>query len=225
MRTVFVTGGTGYVGRRVIPLLLSRGHHVRALVRRGSQNKAPRGCEVIVGDPLERATFAPAIAPADTFLQLVGVPHPSPAKAREFVDIDLRSARESVEAARSASIDHFVYVSVAQPAPVMKAFQAARAEAERALAASGLRHTILRPWYVLGPGHRWPYVLQPLYWLLETLPPTRDSARRLGLVTIDQMVGAIVEAIENPPAQSRIVEAPAIRTRGSHSRTSTPCAG
>ena len=62
-----------------------------------------------------------------------------------------------------------------------------------------LSATILRPWYVVGPGHRWPVVLTPLYSLARKLPWTRDGARRLGLVTQSQMIGALVEAIEHPP--------------------------
>jgi len=211
---VFITGATGYLGRHVADALLTRGHAVRALVRYGSTAKAPAGCEIIVGDPFDRRTFTRAVSPGDTFLQLVGVPRPSPAKARQFVQIDLRSAGESIRAARAASAAHFVYVSVAQPAPVMRAYQAARREAEIALEASGLRHTILRPWYVLGPGHRWPAVLLPFYWAMERVPSTRDTARRLGLVTLPQMVKAIVHAIENPPERSRVIEVPQIRTVG-----------
>ena len=210
-RHVFVAGGTGYIGRHLLPVLLSRGHSVRALVRQGSETKAPSGCEVVGGDPFDRRTFAGAIAPCDTFLQLVGVPHPSPSKARQFVEIDLRSAVESIEAARERGLAHFVYVSVAQPAPLMQAFQNARREAERVLIASGLTRTILRPWYVLGPGHRWPYLLIPVYCLLERMPSTRASAQRLGLLTLSQMVTALVDAIEHPPDRERIVEVPQIR--------------
>ena len=208
---VFVAGGTGYLGRHVIPVLLARGHRVRALVRHGSEAKAPRSCEIVVGDPFDRATFAHAIAPSDTFLQLVGVSHPSPSKARQFIDIDLRSALESIAAARENGVGHFVYVSVAQPAPVMQAYQRARHEAERALEASGLPRTILRPWYVLGPGHRWPYLIVPIYWLLERLPSTRNAAQRLGLVRLSQMVRALVDAIEHPADEVRIVGVPEIR--------------
>jgi hypothetical protein len=64
---------------------------------------------------------------------------------------------------------------------------------------------------VLGPGHRWPFLLLPGYWLLERLPPTRDGARRLGLVTLAQMVRALVFAIENPPETLRVLEVPEIR--------------
>jgi len=78
---------------------------------------------------------------------------------------------------------------------------------------AGLTATIIRPWYVLGPGHWWPKALVPLYKLLEAIPATRAGALRLGLVTIDQMVAAIVHAAENPPppGQQRIVDVAAIR--------------
>ena len=208
---VFVAGGTGYLGRHVLPVLLARGHRVHALARRGSEAKVTLGCEPVVGNPFDRGTFTHRIAPADTFLQLVGVPHPSPAKARQFIDIDLRSALESIAAAKESGIAHFVYVSVAQPAPIMRAYQHARHEAERALGASGLPRTIVRPWYVLGPGYRWPYLIVPMYWVLERLPSTREAARRLGLVTVSQMVNALVDAIEHPPETERILEVPEIR--------------
>jgi uncharacterized protein YbjT (DUF2867 family) len=208
---VFIAGGTGYIGRHLIPVLLDRGHRVRALVRPGSESKAPRGAEVVSGNPFDQSTFTGQIAPSDTFVQLVGVPHPSPSKARQFVEIDLRSALQSIEAARLAGISHFIYMSVAQPAPVMKAYQAVRAQVEDALRSSGLAHTIVRPWYVLGPGHRWPYALVPMYWILEHVPATRDSARRLGLVTLPQMIATLVHAVETP-SSARIIDVPGIRS-------------
>ncbi len=57
-RFVFVTGGTGYIGRRATLALLANGHRVRALARPGSQHKLPAGCEVALGNALDCATFA-----------------------------------------------------------------------------------------------------------------------------------------------------------------------
>lgn len=208
---VFVTGGTGYLGRHLLPALVARNHRVRVLVRAGSERRLPAGADQVTGDALDRRSFGHFIPPCDTFVQLVGTPRPSPAKAREFRDIDLASVRESVAAAVEAGIRHFIYVSVAQPAPIMEAYVATRAEAERLIRASGLSATILRPWYVLGPGHRWPYTLLPFYWLCEWLPPTREGARRLGLVTIHQMIHALVRAVEHPATGVRLVTVPDIR--------------
>ncbi len=118
---------------------------MRALVRPGSEGKLPPGVEPVFGDPLDRGSFASAVSPADTFVQLVGVPHPSPTKAELFRTIDLASALASISAARDARVAHFVYVSVAHPAPAMAAYWKTREEAEAALAASGMNATVLRP--------------------------------------------------------------------------------
>ena len=210
-RCVFITGSTGYVGRPLVDELLRRGHQVRALTRAGSESKLPSGCRVVLGNALDGKSYAANIQPADTFVQLVGVAHPSPAKAAEFRSIDFASASGAIKAASGAGIQHFVYLSVAHPAPMMKAYIEVRSECEALLRQSGMNATILRPWYVLGPGHRWPYALLPMYWLMERLPSTREGARRLGLVTLAQMKWALVDAVENPSRGVRIVEVPEIR--------------
>jgi len=211
---VFVAGGTGYVGRPLIARLRERGHNVRALVRPGSERKLPAGCTPVGGDALHAESYAAAIAPADTFVQLVGVAHPSPAKAAQFRTIDFVSASGAFRGAKQANVQHFVYLSVAHPAPVMKAYVQVRSECEAALRETGMNATILRPWYVLGPGHRWPYALLPMYWLMELLPATRTGAQRLGLVTLAQMVNALVTAVENPCRGVHIVEVPEMRKAG-----------
>lgn len=214
---VFVTGATGYIGRACIPALLSRGHSVRALARPSSRARVPAGADVVEGDALDAVTFARSITRGSTFLQLVGTPSPSPTKAAEFERVDLGSLRASLHAARSAGVAHFVYLSVAQPAPVMKAYVSARARGEAMIRESGLRHTMLRPWYVIGPGHYWPRAISPLYALLRAIPATRAGARRLGLITLAQMVAGIVHAVEHPPAAgdgSRVVEVPELVTPG-----------
>src|SRR5436309_1543052 len=113
---IFITGSTGYMGSRLTALLLARGHYVRALTRVSSVQKLPVGCHPVIGAALSE-DYASHVAPADTFVQLVGVSHPSPAKAEQFRTIDLRSLRAAVNVARNTAIKHFVYVSVAHPAP------------------------------------------------------------------------------------------------------------
>ena len=211
-RCVFIAGGSGYMGQRLIPRLLERGHAVRALVRAGSEKKLPAGCVPVLGNALDGTSYAAQISPADTFVQLVGVAHPSPAKAAEFRSIDLVAGLGAVAAAKAAGIRHFVYLSVAHPAPMMQAYIAVRSECEAAIEAAGLNATILRPWYVLGPGHWWPYLLLPMYKLAELLPQTRAGAQRLGLVTLEQMTRALTAAVENPVEGISIRSVPDIRS-------------
>jgi len=217
--SAFVIGGTGYLGRPLLEALLARGHEVKALVRDGSEGKLPAGCQAVIGNALEGSSYADQVRPADTLVQLVGVAHPNPSKAAEFRRVDLAAARGAVLAALKSGVQHMVYVSVAHPAPVMKAYIAVRTECEAMMRESGMNATILRPWYVLGPGHRWPYALIPMYWLLECLPKTQAGARRLGLVKREQMVRALVSAVENPCRGIRIVEVPEIRSASGFSRT------
>jgi uncharacterized protein YbjT (DUF2867 family) len=209
-QNVFLTGGTGYMGSRLIPMLLARGHEVRALTRIPSVAKLPPGCHPGFGSAVSGG-YDSHIPQECTFVHLVGVSHPSPAKAEQFRTVDLAALRVSVAAAVKAQSRHFVFVSVAHPAPAMKAYIAVREECEQIIQESGLNATILRPWYVLGPGHRWPYLLLPMYWLTERIPATRASALRLGLVTLPQMLNALVAAVENPCQGIMIVDVPAIR--------------
>ena len=209
--TVLLTGGTGYIGRRLIPELVTRGHSVRAIVRAGSEGKVPPCAEVVVGDVRSRESVAPHVARDGVVVHLVGTPHPSPSKAAEFEALDYVAAHECIAAAKTSGARHFVYVSVAHPAPVMRAYIGVRMRVEGELRDSGLPSTILRPWYVLGPGHRWPYALIPMYWLLGALPSTRESARRLGLVSIDNMVATLAWAVDTARHESRELNVPDIR--------------
>jgi uncharacterized protein YbjT (DUF2867 family) len=222
----FLSGGTGYIGLRLIRLLLDRGHSVAAVARSQSARKLPAGCTVVRGNALAASSYVDSVPPADTFVHLLGVSHPAPWKEDEFRAVDLASVKASVTAARAGGVKNFVYVSVAQPAPVMKAYIRVRAECERIIGDAGFNTTIVRPWYVLGPGHRWPVVLIPLYRLFEKLPGTRQTATRLGLVTIEEMIRALAWAAENPAAGSRIISVPEIRSvrlpRGGDGGAATP---
>jgi uncharacterized protein YbjT (DUF2867 family) len=208
---VFVTGASGYMGRCLAPELIRRDHQMTALVRQGSERKAPAGCDVVVGDALDAASYRERVPKGCVFVHLVGVAHPSPTKGAEFRAIDLVSIRAAVDAAKFAEVRHFVYVSVAHPAPVMKDYIAVRTEGEALIRSAGLNATILRPWYVLGPGHWWPVALKPVYWLMEQLPSSRESARRLGLVTLAQMVNALANAVDRPGDGVRVVDVPGIK--------------
>jgi uncharacterized protein YbjT (DUF2867 family) len=212
-QTVFISGATGYIGRALIPRILEHGHEVHALVRAGSERKLPAGCHPVSGDALDSTTFAARVPQGCIYVHLVGVPRPAPWKGRQFRAVDLPSINASVVAALVTRASHFVYVSVAHPAPIMKAYIEVRKEGEAIIRSAGLNASILRPWYVLGPSHRWPLGLLPIYRLFDWLPSTREASQRLGLVTIEEMTAALLWAIEHPAIGIRVLGVPEIRRR------------
>ena len=211
MANVFISGATGYMGHALASELLRRGHLVRALVRPGSEKKVAPGCRLVHGNALDSRTYVRALARTDTLVQLVGTPKPNPFKGEQFRKIDRVAGLEAVRAAAQAGVQHFVYVSVAHPAPMMKDYIAVRAEVEGAIVDAGLNATVLRPWYVLGPGHWWAYALLPIYKAAERVPSVADGAQRLGLITLREMIAALAYAVEQPARGVRVIGVPEIR--------------
>src|SRR5262249_33071546 len=119
---IAITGASGYLGRHLTTGLLGRGHQVRALVRPGKAQRVAPGAESVELDPFDVNELAPALQGCNTVVHLIGTPHPNPSKAAEFLRVDLASARVCIAAAArcAPALPHFVYVSVAHPAPVME---------------------------------------------------------------------------------------------------------
>lgn len=208
MQPIFITGGTGYLGRRLITELLRLGHPVTALVRKGSERRLPAGAQPVIAHPFDASSFSSLVPANCVYIQLLGTPHPSPRKKALFYSVDLASARASAEAAIQAGAAHILYVSVAQyPTKVMADYQQARRQGEAAITATGIPATIFRPWYITGPGHYWPLLFQPLFLLLQHIPATSEKAKALALVPLRKMLRALVEAATQPgKAGLRIVE-------------------
>ena len=133
---------------------------------------------------------------------------PKPPNSGAF---DLVAGREAVTAATHAGIRHFVYVSVAHPAPNDEGLHRCTHRMRK-------HDSCRRPERHHPPalvharaGHRWPYAILPFYWLLERLPASRQGARRVGLVTFEQMLVALTNAVDNPCEGQRVLSVPEIR--------------
>jgi nucleoside-diphosphate-sugar epimerase len=214
MQTIFITGGTGYIGSRLIAALLQTGdYRIKALARKGSEHKLPPGCEVVTGDALDAGTYITSATGADVFIHLIGVAHPSPAKKAAFETIDLVSVQQAATVIKNNQLPHVIYLSVSQyPGRIMKEYRQVRATGEMLLKGTGARCSFIRPWYVLGPGHWWPVLLLPLYALARLIPATREQSRQQGLVTIKQMIRTLHYAIDRLPENSvRIYNVPEIK--------------
>ena len=112
---ICITGASGYLGRALCQNLdRSR---LLALVRTGGAARLESGVASLELDVFDPDQLQRALAPGDTLVHLIGTPHPNPRKAAQFQRVDLGSVRASATAAGRARVAHYVYVSVAQPAP------------------------------------------------------------------------------------------------------------
>lgn len=149
MATLAITGGTGFVGTRLIALALEGGHRVRALTRR---DQAPReGVAWVRGDLTAAAALAELAQGADAVIHVAGVVN-APDRAG-FAAGNIEGTRAMLAAARGAGVQRFVHVSsLAAREPGLSAYGWSKAEGDALVMASGLDWSIVRPPAIYGPG-------------------------------------------------------------------------
>ncbi|MFF4406037.1 SDR family oxidoreductase [Streptomyces sp. NPDC001262] len=129
---VLVTGGTGTLGRHVVPLLRDAGRTVRVLSRRGGASE-DAGVEHVAADLLKGEGLDAALDGVTTVLHLAGGPKG-----------DDEATRNLVRAAQRAGVEHLVYISVIGADRLPLGYFRAKLGAERAVAESGIPWTTLR---------------------------------------------------------------------------------
>jgi uncharacterized protein YbjT (DUF2867 family) len=128
---ILVTGGTGTLGRLIVPLLRKAGHMVRVLSRHSRQSGD--GIEYVSCDLLKGEGIQAAVDGAETIVHLAGGP-----KGDDVATANL------VRAASRATVEHLVYISVIGADRVPLGYFRAKLGAEQAIADSGLPWTTLR---------------------------------------------------------------------------------
>jgi uncharacterized protein YbjT (DUF2867 family) len=129
--TILVTGGTGTLGRHVLPLLRDAGSELRVLSR--STRPSADGIEYVTGDLIGGTGIDAAVDGVDTVLHLAGG-----AKGDEIV------ARNLVAAASRAGVKHLVHISVIGADKLPLKWLRSQVAAEQAVVGSGIPYTILR---------------------------------------------------------------------------------
>lgn len=171
MRSVLVTGGTGYVGGRLIPRLLSSGHRVRAMARSPQRLSCrPWGrherLEIVPGDALDRDSFVRAAQGCGVAYYLI---HSMNAHKGRFADADRTAAENMVAAARENQLSRIVYLGGLgdQNHEALSRHLKSRHEVERILSGGSVPVTILRAAMILGAGSA---SFEMLRYLVDRLP-------------------------------------------------------
>ncbi len=212
---IWVVGATGLVGRAAIRELAARGgHRVRALVRRPQDLP---GAEALVFDFEHPAAYGPLLEsrPPDVVLCALGTTLRVAGSPEAFRRVDLDYPTHLMGAvARHAPQAVFGLVSSVGADQPRGLYLVVKAQAEATLAATGLRHVILRPSLLLGartesrPGESIAQALSPAYLALARCFPRSRTLWRYAPITVEQVGRKLVQAcLDDAPTQGgRILE-------------------
>jgi NADH dehydrogenase len=196
---VFVTGGSGFVGIRLLPALLDRGHAVTALDRTGvlrRQVPDARRLRIVTADLLASSSYSHALQGSDVVVHLAAAT--GRATRQDHVRVNAEGTETLLESSRGAGVPRFLFVSsIAAGFPDRRHYPYAQAKlrGEQAVGRSGLAFAILRPTMIFGPGSAVLAGLEALA-ALPVLPVFGDGRTLVQPVHVDDVVRAIVQVIE-----------------------------
>jgi dihydroflavonol-4-reductase len=112
-RPIFVTGGTGFIGSRVVNALVARRSPVRCLTRPASRLEriAHMDCERVIGDVTDRSSLEQAMKGCAAIVHLAGLVKPAAIHSEEMFGVHVNGTRNVLEAAVRAGVRRMVYVS------------------------------------------------------------------------------------------------------------------
>lgn len=209
---ILVSGGTGFVGSGIVRELLRRGERVAVLGRRAAKITEQFGGDVEAreGDVREPETLAAAMSGIDIVINAVqfpGSPIENRGKGFTFEEIDLKGTRHQVDAAKTAGLQRFVYMSgVGAAKDAEKHWFRYKWEAEHYLQNSGLEWAIVRPTWVFGPGDVSLNRFLGFGKILPFIPMFGSGAQDMQPVFVDDVARAAADAALKPDAANMLFE-------------------
>ena len=148
---ILVTGGTGFIGPKVVHALRAAEQEVRCLVRQPAKATTLKAwrCELAAGDVTDPASLGAAAAGCDVVIHLVSIIAGKPA---DFERVMVAGTRNLLAAAKDAGVRRVVLMSALGTSDETKdlvPYYGAKWKMEQATNASGLEHVIFRPSFVL----------------------------------------------------------------------------
>jgi NADH dehydrogenase len=206
--TVLVTGGTGFVGPKVVHALRARELPVRALVREQGRGRRLEswGVELAEGDVTDPASLRRAVAGCDAVVHLVGIIRGRPA---DFERVMKQATRDLVDAAREAGVRRFVLMSalgVDERTKDLVPYYGAKWEMERIVEGSGIEHVIFRPSFVFGRDGGLLPMLVRFVRLFPVTPIAGPGEQRIQPIWVDDVAEFFARAVDEPAAANRLFE-------------------
>jgi NADH dehydrogenase len=204
---VLVTGGTGFIGPKVVHALRSRSHEVRALVRKPARagHLASLGAELVRGDMTDAASLRSAVEGCTHVVHLVALIKGS---RSDFERVMTQGTRDLVAAAQAGGVERIVLMSALGTSEETKGsipYFGAKWAMEQEVSRSGLGYTIFRPSFVFGKGGALPtFVKQVRYSPVVTVIGT--GRQRIQPIWVEDVGEYFGRAVDLPGAAGRTFE-------------------
>jgi uncharacterized protein YbjT (DUF2867 family) len=201
---LLVTGGTGFVGPKVVHALRERDLPVRCLVRKPSSGTAPSlaawGCELVQGDVADAASLRRAVDGCDVVVHLVAIRQGSREKFERVME---QATRDLVATAKDAGVRRFVLMSALGTSDQTKdlvPYYHAKWEMEQTVAGSGIEHVIFRPSFIFGRDGGILPTFKRLAKVAPVTPIIGSGEQRLQPIWIDDVAAYFVEGVQRSDA-------------------------
>jgi uncharacterized protein YbjT (DUF2867 family) len=198
---IFVTGGTGFVGREVLRRLAASGHEVVALVRPGSESNLIESDRIHLhpGDVLEPQSLPEGLRGCAAVIHLVGIIREFPHKGITFERLHVHATRNLIEAVTALGVKRLLHMSANGARPDGETgYHRTKWQAEELVRASGLDWTMVRPSLIFGPGGEFVEMLGDLVRQLPIVPVLGDGKYRMQPVAVGQVAETFVNALALP---------------------------
>jgi uncharacterized protein YbjT (DUF2867 family) len=205
---ILVTGGTGFVGPKIVHALRSRDLPVRALVRdpEKSSRLVSWGCELVRGDMTQPDSLRAAVEGCDTVVHLVSI---RTGKPQQFEAIMAQGTRDLVDAAQAAGVGRWIQMSasgVGEATKDLTPYYRAKWAIEQAVEGSGIPHVIFRPTFVFGrDGGVLPTFIRQVRWLPAT-PVIGRGDGRVQPIWVEDVGAFFAEAVQREDVSGRVFE-------------------
>jgi uncharacterized protein YbjT (DUF2867 family) len=204
---ILVTGGTGFVGPKIVHALRAEEKPVRALVRDPSSSSARTlaawGCELAQGDATDPESLRRATEGADAVVHLIALIYGKP---EDFERVMSQGTRDLLAAAKEARVSRFVLMSALGTTDESKdlvPYYRSKWDMEQTVKASGIEHVIFRPSFVFGKdGGILPIFLRQVRYSPVT-PVPGPGTRRLQPIWVDDVAAFFARSLSAEEAANK----------------------
>ena len=204
---VLVTGGTGFLGRRVVRELLERGHQVRLLVHTPGTERmfSHRQVEVQYGSVRDPVALSSAFYDVESVVHLVGVIRPT--RRDSFENVHREGTANVLAAAKEAGARHFLHVSVIGAANDRSyPYLYTKWQGEQEVLNGGIPYTIFRPSMLFGEGDEFLNALAGLVRLFPLVPVIGSGKNRLHPLAADDLARCIAITLGREDLKGRTLD-------------------